>query len=192
MLGDAAVAAQVRRVGAETHGAAEIAAVAALLELVALHPLGHQADDGLVRLAELGRARALRCRTGFARPRWWPSACRSRCRNRARCARARTWRRGSCPRSRARRSRPAPGCRRRPRGRGAGSSRSKTSLSIHSRLTLTRLAMPPCTSASISDLVGVLQAGVLADDGDRHLALGRRRCCARSSPSARGRGAARR
>ena len=31
-----------RRIGAEPHGAAEVAAVAALLQLVALHPLGHQ------------------------------------------------------------------------------------------------------------------------------------------------------
>ena len=48
---------EVRRIGAEAHGAAEVAALAALLELVAPHPFRHQADDGLGRLAELGRAR---------------------------------------------------------------------------------------------------------------------------------------
>jgi hypothetical protein len=36
--------------------------------------------------------------------------------------------------------------------KGAGSSFSKISDSIHSRLTLTLLAMPPWVSASISDL----------------------------------------
>ena len=39
-------------------------------------------------------------------------------------------------------------------------------------LTLTRLARPPWTSASVSDLVGVLQADIFADDADRHLAFG--------------------
>ena len=39
-------------------------------------------------------------------------------------------------------------------------------------LTLTRLARPPWTSASRSDLVGVLQADIFADHADRHFALG--------------------
>src|SRR5262245_19405027 len=54
--GDAAVAREVSRIGAEAHGSAEVAALASLLELVALHPFGHEADDRLRRLAELGRA----------------------------------------------------------------------------------------------------------------------------------------
>src|SRR5262245_64969890 len=43
------------RIGAEPHGAAEIAVDAALLQLVALHPFGHQPDHRLGRGAELGR-----------------------------------------------------------------------------------------------------------------------------------------
>ena len=43
-----------RRIGAEPHGAAEIAVGCALLELVAAQPLGQQADDRLRRRAELG------------------------------------------------------------------------------------------------------------------------------------------
>src|SRR5687767_3855009 len=52
--GDAAPLGELCRIGAEAHGAAEIAALAALLELVAAHPLGHQADDRLVGRPELG------------------------------------------------------------------------------------------------------------------------------------------
>src|SRR5579875_127482 len=48
-----------RRIGAEAHGAAEIAVGLALLELVALHPFGHQADHRLGAGPELGRARAV-------------------------------------------------------------------------------------------------------------------------------------
>src|SRR5690606_22702452 len=44
---------------AEPHGAAEVAGRPALLEHVALEPFGHQADDRLLRLAELGRGRVL-------------------------------------------------------------------------------------------------------------------------------------
>ena len=43
---------------------------------------------------------------------------------------------------------------------------SNTSLSIQSSLTFTLLAMPPCVSASFERLVGVLEARVFADDGD--------------------------
>ena len=74
--------AQHRLIGAEPHGAAEIAAVARRLLLVAAHPLGHQADDGL-RASGRTRSRTRpRCRPGSAPPRSSPSACRSRCRNR--------------------------------------------------------------------------------------------------------------
>ena len=45
----------MRRIGAEPHGAAEIAVGAALLQFVALDPFGHQADDRLLGRAELGR-----------------------------------------------------------------------------------------------------------------------------------------
>src|SRR5262245_64276092 len=53
-LGDAASRLQHGLVGTEPHGAAEIAAGAALLELVAAHPLGHQADHRLGGRSELG------------------------------------------------------------------------------------------------------------------------------------------
>ena len=44
-----------RRIGAEPHGAAEIAVGGALLQRVALQPFGHQADHRLGRRRELGR-----------------------------------------------------------------------------------------------------------------------------------------
>src|SRR5262245_28459440 len=51
----AAAPLQQRRIGPEPHGAAEFAVDAAPLELVALHPLGHQADHRFRRGAELSR-----------------------------------------------------------------------------------------------------------------------------------------
>src|SRR5215472_7565983 len=50
---------QHRLIGAEAHRAAEIAARLALLELVATHPFGHEADDGIAARTELGAARLL-------------------------------------------------------------------------------------------------------------------------------------
>src|SRR5690606_5473678 len=44
--------------GAETHGAAEIAALAAALDLVATRPLGQQTDDREFARAELRRTRS--------------------------------------------------------------------------------------------------------------------------------------
>src|SRR5215472_1455571 len=58
-LGDAAVLAQDRVISAQAHGAAEIAARLPLLERVAAHPFGHEADDGVLAGSEFGRARAL-------------------------------------------------------------------------------------------------------------------------------------
>ncbi len=57
--GDVAVGAEHGFIGAQAHGAAEIAlGVAALLEAFGAHPFGDQADHGLLRLAEFGAARA--------------------------------------------------------------------------------------------------------------------------------------
>src|SRR5579871_1644467 len=50
-----AAAPERRRVSAEPHGAAEIAVLAALLQLVAAEPFRHQADHRLRRRTELGR-----------------------------------------------------------------------------------------------------------------------------------------
>src|SRR5690606_26786559 len=50
---DAARRVELGRIGAETHRAAEVAARRAPLQHVAAQPFGHQADDRLVRLAEL-------------------------------------------------------------------------------------------------------------------------------------------
>src|SRR5215472_16774228 len=50
---------KMRRISAEPHGPAEIAARFALLLRVALEPFGHEADDRLRRRAELGRVRRL-------------------------------------------------------------------------------------------------------------------------------------
>src|SRR5713101_5307273 len=47
------------RIGAEPHGAAEIAVEAARLRRVTLQPFRHQPDHGLARRAELGRIRLL-------------------------------------------------------------------------------------------------------------------------------------
>src|SRR6266851_6595546 len=58
-VGDAGAALEQRRIGAEPHGAAEIAIPRASLQLVALEPLGHQADHRLARRAELARVRLL-------------------------------------------------------------------------------------------------------------------------------------
>src|SRR6266404_4854493 len=54
-----AAALKDRRIGAEAHGAAEIALDTASLELVALHPLGHQTDDRFGGRTEFGRVRLL-------------------------------------------------------------------------------------------------------------------------------------
>src|SRR5687767_9823452 len=58
-VGDRAARLQDRLVGAEAHGAAEIAAGGAFLELVAAHPFGHQADHRLRAGTELRRAGVL-------------------------------------------------------------------------------------------------------------------------------------
>ena len=79
-------------IGAEAHGAAQVAVGLRRSTVVAAGPFGHQADDRVVARPELGRAGALHARPGCAPPRSPPSACRSRCRNRAPCARARTGR----------------------------------------------------------------------------------------------------
>ena len=59
--------ARLRLIGAEPHGAAEIAAGGALLELVAAQPFGQQADDRLRRRAELGRVGVLDAGEGARR-----------------------------------------------------------------------------------------------------------------------------
>ena len=51
-VGNAGALLELGLVGAQPHGAAEIALFLALFELAFLHPLGHQADDGLVARAE--------------------------------------------------------------------------------------------------------------------------------------------
>src|SRR5690348_18447353 len=58
-LADPAAARQHRRIGAEPHRAAEIAAGLALLQRVAAHPLGHETDHRMLARPELGRARTL-------------------------------------------------------------------------------------------------------------------------------------
>src|SRR5688572_15757816 len=58
-VGDRAARLQDRLVGTEAHGAAEVAAGGALLELVAAHPFGHQADHRLRAGTELRRAGVL-------------------------------------------------------------------------------------------------------------------------------------
>src|SRR5881394_2001036 len=55
-LRDLAALGQLSRIGPEPHGAAEVAVELALLQLVAAHPLGHEADDGLLARPELGGA----------------------------------------------------------------------------------------------------------------------------------------
>src|SRR5215467_13511323 len=55
---DAAALGEHRRVGSEPHGAAEVAALAALFELVAAHPLGHQPNHRFLDRTELGRSGA--------------------------------------------------------------------------------------------------------------------------------------
>ena len=57
--GDFALRIERRLVGAEAHGAAQVAGLAALLQLVALQPFGHQADNWVFGLPELGGACAL-------------------------------------------------------------------------------------------------------------------------------------
>src|SRR5262245_42518085 len=56
-LGDLAALGEHRVIGAESHGAAEIAVPLPLLQLLAPHPFGHEADHGLLGRAELRRAR---------------------------------------------------------------------------------------------------------------------------------------
>src|SRR5579884_602438 len=50
-----AVSGELRRIGAEPHRSAEVAAGGALLQPLLAHPLGDEADDRLRSLAELGR-----------------------------------------------------------------------------------------------------------------------------------------
>ena len=57
-LGDPAFRVEHRVIGAEPHRAAEIAVGLAPLQLVAAHPFGHQPDDRMLARAELGRAGA--------------------------------------------------------------------------------------------------------------------------------------
>src|SRR5262245_25896125 len=52
-----AAACEYRIIGAKAHGAAKVAARAALLQLVALEPFRHQANDGLGRSTEFRRIR---------------------------------------------------------------------------------------------------------------------------------------
>src|SRR5262245_50731831 len=52
--GDAAALGEHRRVGSKAHGAAEVAALPALFQFVAAHPLGHQPNDRLLGGTELG------------------------------------------------------------------------------------------------------------------------------------------
>src|SRR6516162_5212906 len=54
-LGHTASLGEHGAIGAETHGAAEIAARAAPLQLVAAHPFGQQADDRLFAGPKFGR-----------------------------------------------------------------------------------------------------------------------------------------
>src|SRR3954447_22717749 len=58
-LRDPRAFAQKRGIGAEPHRTAEIALGHARLELIAAHPLGHQANHGFLARAELGRSRAV-------------------------------------------------------------------------------------------------------------------------------------
>src|SRR6516225_6055924 len=53
-LRDAAFFIEHRIIGTQAHGAAEIAARLPLLERVAAHPLGHEADDWMIAETELG------------------------------------------------------------------------------------------------------------------------------------------
>src|SRR5690606_20670284 len=56
-LADLGARAQGRSVSGQVHAAAHVPALLALDALIALNPLGHQADDGFVRGAELSRGR---------------------------------------------------------------------------------------------------------------------------------------
>ncbi len=169
-----AVAVELRLVGAEPHGAAEVAVGGALLQALLAHPFGDQADDRLAGLAELGGRGLARSRRCSARPRCRPSACRGRCRRTALRARGRSGREAILP-SLPRSPKP-PGTRMPCSGSSSAamsaSSCSNSSASSQRMLTLTRLAMPPWTSASFSDLIGVGQADIFADHADRHLAFG--------------------
>src|ERR1700692_855675 len=53
-VGHPATALEHRRVGAKTHGAAEITGLRSLLQFIAAQPFRHQADQGFRRRAELG------------------------------------------------------------------------------------------------------------------------------------------
>ena len=145
---------------------------AALLQHVALQPFGHQADDRLLGRAEFGRRCVVdagedrappRC-TAICMPKQMPKygTLRSRANFAARIL-------PSEPRS------PKPPGTRMPctfSSQGAGSSFSKISA-----LDPVELDLDPVGHAAVRQrldqrLVGVLEAGVLADDGDRDLALG--------------------
>src|SRR5689334_2164432 len=54
-LRNAGAALQQRRIGPEPHGTPHIAGQAALLQLISLHPFGHQTNDWLGRGDEFGR-----------------------------------------------------------------------------------------------------------------------------------------
>ena len=110
-----------------------------------------------------GRPRGARTRS--SRP-----ACPGRCRGRARCARARTARRRSCPRRRACRSRPAPGWRRSGRGCAtfAAVSVSESTYSIFDPRVVVDAGV---AQRLVERLVRVGQVDVLAAHRDRDLAL---------------------
>ncbi len=149
-----------------------------LIGAVALQPLlevvDHMGEPPLARLVvELLRARVAEARAGSATPRSPPSASRGRCRDRAPCAPARSGPRGSCPRCRARRSRPAPGSRENPRASARYRPRPRSGrTSIQSRAHLHPVGDAAVGQRLGDRLVGVLELGVLADDRHLHLAFG--------------------
>ena len=121
-----------------------------------------------------GRTRSTRrprCRPASAPPRCRPSACRSRCRNTAPCARGRIWPPGSCLPSRARQSRPGTRMPCTFSSQGAGSSFSKISDLDPVELDLHAVGHAAMRQRLDQRFVGVLEAGIFADDGDRHLAF---------------------
>ena len=174
-------------IGAEPHGAAEIAARARAAPARCRASIR---SSGRRPARRPGRTRSSwrpRCRRACAPPRSPPSACRSRCRNTAPCARARSAAARilpSAPRS------PKP----------PGTRMPWTCSRIGRRiLALEDLAFDPLELDlhAVGDaamhqrldqrLVGVLQPGVLADDGDRDLALGVVDALGSLRPSASGR-----
>jgi hypothetical protein len=151
--GDMAVAGQRRFVGAQPHGAAEVAVLATLLEALPAHPLGDEADDRLLGLAELGRARA-------PQPCGVPGAFDAGHLHAEADAEeghaALAGELDGCDLAFEPRSPKPPGTRMPWSGSSwagmSASGCSNNSASSQEILTLTRLAMPPWTSASVSDL----------------------------------------